>query len=59
MAEAFRRLYGYASNEKGIRHALLEETANVAEEDARFMIVACSAFVNLLSVKADSAGLLK
>jgi hypothetical protein len=59
MVEAFRKLYGYTSEEKGIRHALLEETAKVDAEDARFMIVACSAFVNLLILKADKAGLLK
>jgi len=59
MVEAFRKLYGYTSDEKGIRHALLEEAAKVDAEDARFMIVACSAFVNLLIVKADKAGLLK
>jgi hypothetical protein len=59
MVEAFRKLYGYTSDEKGIRHSLLEEAAKVHAEDARFMIVACSAFVNLLFVKADKAGLLK
>ena len=59
LVEAFRKLYGYTSDEKGIRHSLLEETASVAEEDARFMIVACSAFLNLLIVKADKANLLK
>ncbi len=59
MVDAFRKLYGYTSDEKGIRHSLLEETANAAEEDARFMIVACSAFVNLLMVKTDRAGILK
>jgi hypothetical protein len=59
MIEAFKKLYGYTSDEKGIRHALLDETARVEPEDARFMIVACSAFVNLLIAKADKAGLLK
>jgi len=51
MHEAFRqallKLYGYTSDEKGIRHALLEET-NVDEADARFMLIACSAFVTYL-----------
>jgi hypothetical protein len=51
------RLYGYTSDEGGIRHAMLEE-ANVDEADARFMIVTCSAFVNFLIVKAEAAGLL-
>ena len=45
--DALLKLYGYTSDEKGIRHSLLEET-NVDETDARFMIVVCSAFTNLL-----------
>lgn len=52
------KLYGYTSDEDGVRHPILEE-ANVDEADARFMIVICSAFVNFLVSKADAAGLLK
>ncbi len=52
------KLYGYTSDEGGIRHAILEE-ASVDEADARFMIVTCSAFVNFLILKAEAAGLLK
>ena len=44
---AFEKLYGYTSDADGIRHALLEET-NINFEDAKFMIVSCSAFVNYL-----------
>jgi hypothetical protein len=51
------KLYGYTSNEDGIRHPILEE-ANVDEAEARFMVVTCSAFVNFLIVRADAAGLL-
>ena len=42
------KLYGYTSDEKGIRHALIEETADVTLDDARFMLVVCSAFANYL-----------
>lgn len=52
------KLYGYTSDEDGIRHPILEKP-NVGEADARFMIVACSAFVNFLITKAETAGLLK
>jgi AbiJ N-terminal domain 4 len=45
LREAMNKLYGYASDEGGIRHALLEES-NIDEAEAKFMIVACSAFVN-------------
>ncbi len=41
-------LYGYTSDEKGVRHALVDEVANVSIDDARFMLVACSAFANYL-----------
>ena len=50
------KLYGYTSDADGIRHALMEET-NLDLEDARFMLVSCSAFINYLIVKADKAGI--
>jgi hypothetical protein len=40
-------LYNYTSDEDGIRHAILEE-ANIAFAEAKFMLVACSAFANFL-----------
>lgn len=43
--EAMSKLYGYTSDEGGIRHSLTE-ASNVDEAEAKFMIVACSAFVN-------------
>lgn len=49
--QAVIKLYAYTNDEKGIRHALLEEAANVDEADAHFMIVACAAFVNFLVQK--------
>jgi len=45
LREAMSKLYGYTSDKGGIRHALLEES-DVDEAEAKFMIVACSAFVN-------------
>jgi hypothetical protein len=44
-------LYGYTSNEQGIRHALIEADANVGFAEAKFMAVACAAFMNFLIVK--------
>jgi hypothetical protein len=41
-------LYGYVTDEGGVRHALIEETAAVTADDARFMLVTCSAFTNYL-----------
>ena len=53
-----QKLYGYASDEEGIRHARLE-AGTVDEAEARLMVVTCSALVNFLIVKAEAAGLLK
>ncbi len=42
---AFQKLYGYTSDEKGIRHALLDEgEADVDLDDSIFMFSACAAF---------------
>ncbi len=48
---AFQKLYGFTSDAGGIRHALLEEDS-LDFEDAKFMLVSCSAFVNYLQAKA-------
>jgi hypothetical protein len=50
LKESFSKLYGYTNDGDGIRHALLEET-NLDQADARFMLIACSAFVNYLKSK--------
>jgi hypothetical protein len=45
MRDAMNKLYGYTSDEGGIRHAMLEES-KIDDAEAKFMIVACSAFIN-------------
>ena len=52
---AFQQIYGYTSDAGGIRHALLEEDS-LEFEDAKFMLVSCSAFVNYLQAKAAKSG---
>ncbi len=60
LRKGFGSIYGYTSDEKGIRHPLLDgPQANVDEADALFMIGACAAFVSYMIYKARSAGLLK
>lgn len=54
---ALSKLYAYTSDEGGIRHAMLE-TENVGFAEAKFMLVACSAFVNFVLEKAKQAELL-
>ncbi len=56
LSRAFRQLYGYTSDANGIRHALLDES-NLDFEDAKFMLVSCSAFINYLKGKAIKAGI--
>lgn len=51
-------LYGYTSDEDGIRHAQLGDDASVDMEDAVFMFGACAAFSAYLVDKARKAGLL-
>lgn len=57
LEEGFQKLYGYTGDSDGIRHGLMEE-ANLASEDARYMLVSCSAFINYLISKAQKAKLL-
>lgn len=54
LEQGFKNIYGYTSDESGIRHALTEE-ATCELEDAKFMLVSCSAFVNYLIVKCQKA----
>jgi hypothetical protein len=54
MQKAFAQLYGYTSDASGIRHSLVEES-NITYADAKFMLVACSAFISYLKVSADHA----
>lgn len=54
----FSKLYGFTSDQGGIRHAILDEPS-VGFAEAKYMIVSCSAFVNYLIVKSEQGGLLK
>lgn len=56
LKNAFSSLYGYTSDAEGVRHALLDEP-NLSFEDAKFMLVSCSAFINYLISKASKAGI--
>jgi hypothetical protein len=42
--DGFVKLYGYASDEAGIRHAMLDEPS-VSFADAKYMLAVCAAFV--------------
>lgn len=46
--DGMNKLYGYASDEGGIRHAAINDNESVDEADARYMLITCSAFVNFI-----------
>ncbi|MFA6186439.1 MAG: hypothetical protein WC770_04395 [Phycisphaerae bacterium] len=52
LKKSLSELYGYTSDEDGIRHAILDEP-NLTFVDAKFMLVACAAFINYLVGKAS------
>jgi len=55
----FKSIYGYSSDEQGIRHPLVEDhAAQVDETDAIFMLGACASFVSYLIGKGRHAGIL-
>ena len=50
----FDKLYGFTSDEKGVRHALIDDpVADVDEADALYMLGACAAFVSYLIRKTS------
>ena len=50
LEKAFISLYAYTCDEKGIRHAGID-FVNAPAEDAKYMLVSCSAFINYLIEK--------
>lgn len=54
LKKAFRTLYGYTSDQDGVRHAkVYEDTVKVDEADALFMLGACASFVSYLLARND------
>lgn len=54
MKAGFEKMYGYTSDADGIRHGGIDFT-NAPAEDAKYMLVSCSAFVNYLIEKCSKA----
>lgn len=56
LKEAFKKLYGYSSDEQGIRHALLDrDSPDVGLDEAMFMFGACAPFAAYLVSKHRKA----
>lgn len=50
LVNAFESIYGYTSDEDGIRHGSID-FSNAPSEDAKYMLISCSAFINYLIEK--------
>lgn len=53
LKKSLAHLYGYTSDEEGVRHAITN-SIKVDFDDAKFMLVTCSAFVNYVTGKLES-----
>lgn len=51
LKDAWSKLYGYTSDEEGLRHAMTSEP-NIDFATAKYMVVTCAAFVNLLAANS-------
>lgn len=56
LKQGFLKLYGYSSDQGGIRHAEGMFESNVTFEEAKFMLVSCSAFINYLIAEYGKRG---
>jgi len=52
LKKGFSNLYGYTSDEHGIRHAMLKEP-KINSADAKFFLLSCTSFINYLKSKIE------
>lgn len=57
LEKGFSSIYGYTSDSGGIRHALADGDVPPSYADAKFMMVACSSFINFLMTKSAESGM--
>jgi hypothetical protein len=57
LEKGFSSLYGWTNDAGGIRHALMDDSPACDFEDAKYMLVSCSSFVNYLIAKATKASI--
>lgn len=59
LIDGFKKLYGFTSDDaSGIRHGMMDKS-DLTADDARYMLVTCSAFANYLLTLAMRAGMLQ
>lgn len=56
LKDAFIKLYAYTCDETGIRHGGID-FQNAPQEDAKYMLIICSAFINYLVEKYNKSAL--
>lgn len=54
LKNGFAAIYGWTSNQHGIRHGMMIESS-VTQADAQFFLIICSAFANYLKTLADKS----
>lgn len=53
LKDGFSKLYGYTSDDDGIRHAMLEEP-NLDQSDAKYFLLTCTSFINYLKANLSA-----
>jgi hypothetical protein len=53
LKEGFNNLYGWTSDDSGIRHGKSKEPLSCDEPEARYMLITCSAFINYVINKKN------
>jgi len=56
LIKGFTNIYGWTNDAQGIRHSLMD-VPDLKIDDAIFMLVSCSAFINYLITKSSQAGI--
>ncbi|MCC6549518.1 MAG: hypothetical protein IT279_05555 [Ignavibacteriaceae bacterium] len=51
LRDAIEKLYSFTNDQSGVRHSLKEGEKDVQIEDARFILIVCSAIINFLKDK--------
>lgn len=57
LLDGFKKIYGYTNAAQGVRHAIIDESAEINEADAQFMLSACAAFVTYLANQGNKVGI--
>lgn len=55
LEDGMKKIYYFTNGESGIRHALMDESIDIGFEEAKYMLISCSAFINYLKAKSGKA----